>query len=392
MSTFSKLIILDHEPFSERKRSHYFIDSFIHEGIVLEYWCLANVLSYSKDIIYSYGLQDDCVVTFEHFSDLLSELQKLDACQTALIVECWFDITTVKIFKIIKEKGLVWVKIDYYCNPTNYLNPITSIYKRFFKQRKKIFSKILNYLKIRLYKKQLLDQPDILFLTGSNRANISVAKKTVSLHYFDIEEYKDKIRKPRILDFKYIVFLDIMLVDHPDSQRIGYEEVIPRTLYFSLLNQFFSALEEKTGLPVVIASHPKANYTDEFGHRLCIKNKTAELSIASEMVVTHGSLSISYALLAEKPLVYVYFEKLFKANEELKLVMYRMYKACRMLGTPMVNMETSNFDFKIPVPSKELYKNFLDLLYRSPISAQPKNFEVLLGELNNMFHKGDNAL
>src|SRR5690606_16034895 len=97
-----------------------------------------------------------------------------------------------------------------------------------------------------------------------------------------------------------IVFLDIMLVDHPDSQRIGNNAVVPRELYFSQLNRFFDQVEKKTGLPVVIASHPKADYTTEFEHRLCIKNKTAELSIGAELILTHGSLSISYALLAEK--------------------------------------------------------------------------------------------
>lgn len=378
MKTLKKVIILDHEPYSERKREHYFIPLFQLNDVEVEYWSLHRVLKYSKDIVYSYNDHtEEYLINFDSYDEFLERLLSVDPVDTLLIIECWFNISTIEIFEIILKLGFFWIRIDYYFNPTTYLNPEVSFLGKIFKKRK--VYKVIESLKLRFLKKGVLNKPNILFLTGENRLGVADAQETVSLNYFDIEVYEKIKDEPKLLNYEYILFLDIMLVNHPDSQRIGYREVLHADTYFNKLNVFFGLLEVKYGMPVVIASHPKANYTNEFGDRKCIKNKTAELSIGADLIITHGSLSISYALLAQKKILYFYFESWGSGNAELRLLMSRMYKACEMLSVDNICVENvTKDDLRVSSPSVSKYENFLNLLYKSKNTDMTSNFELLM--------------
>ena len=51
------------------------------------------------------------------------------------------------------------------------------------------------------------------------------------------------------------------------------------------MRRYFDYLEEKYGMPVVIAAHPKSDYSGgEFGNRSIIKYKTDDLVFNARMV------------------------------------------------------------------------------------------------------------
>jgi hypothetical protein len=113
---------------------------------------------------------------------------------------------------------------------------------------------------------------------------------------------------------KYALFLDENIFFHPDN--IQWNEYYRKNLfdyyrpiYFRILNNFFDQLEEKLGSEVIIAGHPKGPADSISGNfynkRKIIKNKTQELVCGSRLVLTHSSMSVSYAMFAKKPIAFL---------------------------------------------------------------------------------------
>jgi hypothetical protein len=112
----------------------------------------------------------------------------------------------------------------------------------------------------------------------------------------------------------FAVFLDENIFFHPDN--IHWNKYYHRNLfdyyhpvYFRILNNFFDQLEEKLGFDVIIAGHPKVTADsinkNFYNKRKIIKNKTQELVCGSKLVLTHSSMSVSYAMFAKKPIVFL---------------------------------------------------------------------------------------
>lgn len=336
-----RVIILDHEPFHERKINHYFINDFLSQGYEVEYWALCDILPYMKRAKFQYRGESDFVKYIVSMNDLFSRLELLDPNGDLLIVEVWFLFNTRNIFRRIKSKGLKWIKIDYYLNPTKSLESPSSLMSKFKGLDLNIFfNKVINWGFSRLLKQEYAI-PDIFYLTGQSHQYAPIAREVVALDYFDVLEYKKRKADPPLLQYSYIVFLDIMLLDHPDIIMLGKKNVISKSAYYISINEVFDKIEKCTGLPVIIASHPKATYKDEFGKRLVIANKTAELVIHSNMILTHGSLSISYALLSKKPIVYLYLERYFMHDEFLKSIYEGMLRGKTHFGAAVIS---ENFD------------------------------------------------
>lgn len=377
-----KIVILDHEPYSSVKKSNYFIDEFRATGTEIEYWSLVDMLPYTKILNYNYREHGEGIRYIKNKQSLLADLKKLDYKNVAVIVEFWFTPFTLSIFKTLRNKQIRWAKIDYYLNPTIALEPEKS-----FKQRiaeldlgnltRKISTFIFSYL----YGKSGLQTPDLLLVTGRNKNRLPASGKTVSIDYFDVLKYNEIKDSAPVLDFKYLVFLDTMLFDHPDILMYGYKQELDKNDYFTSLNKYFAKIESETGYKVVIASHPKASYSDEFEGRRCIKGLTAELVNYSEGVLTHGSLSISFALLARKPIVYIYSSELFVNNEFLVFTLNNMTNASSILNAPLIDIAKAgqvNFDSKVSVGN---YDSYLDAYYKKDKLDLRNNFQIISDSL-----------
>ncbi|MDM8177219.1 hypothetical protein QT327_23190 [Olivibacter sp. 47] len=149
---------------------------------------------------------------------------------------------------------------------------------------------------------------------------------------------------------------------------------------------FFDNIERLYNKPIIIASHPKANYNNEYGNRIVIKEATARLVKDSDLVITHGSLSISYALLAQKPLLYVYFEEMLK-TETLRGYYRRMEKACEKLGAGLYNIDSEFNLLNVPKVDNRRYRAFLEEVYVKSSSDRRSNFEIILDNLLSLLNE-----
>ncbi len=381
-----KIIILEHEPFQKRKIDHYFIDKFTNDGFVIEYWGLHKIVSYLNEANYGYEEYEDFVEYFHNMDDLLLKLSHQDIDKTILIVELWYTIQTKNIFKLIHDKNIKWVKIDYYINPSKALSACISRIEKI-----KLAAKNRNLVDkaLQVFKNKFLpltyNTPNIFFHTGTNTKFLPNSKKYVSLDYYDITTYENLVFESN-LDFKYIVFLDIMLVDHPDIARSGYWDILDKEIYYFKLNKIFEFIEKELGLPIVIASHPKANYSDEFGERLLINNQTAQLVKFSEMVLTHGSLSVCYALLSNKKIAYIDIQDLFNENLFLRNIQESLRHSSSVLNSIVIDENTNSGTLNGNVDT-ETYEKFIIDYFRKNSDNNLENFDIIKQSIFNVMNE-----
>lgn len=387
-----KLIIIDHEPYAPNKNNSYCINNFVADGTEVEYWEVNQALPYSKHLTYKNSVDSSIVRRFTTISSILREIKKQNAAHTVFIVEVWYRYATAPLFKLLSKK-YKWVKIDYYINPIKVL-AAPPLQKNLFSRFK---SEIKN-LGIRTVAKKLAGRvhllidshryntPDILFLTGQQLESQIKARTIIGLDYFDVLQYEE-LKRTAKQQGNYIVFLDIMLCDHPDIARLGYDNTVIKEEYFRLLNKYFTRLEAQWKMPVVIAAHPKAAYTNEFENRKILSDRSAELVSNATFVLTHGSLSVSYALLAHKKIFYLTAGTLFQKNEFLKDLDRRMDIGCKVFDTIKIDMEEEppvNMNLEI---DSTTYDNHVNRYFRKH-DRYLSNYEVLNNAFSNLINGG----
>ncbi len=173
------------------------------------------------------------------------------------------------------------------------------------------FKKILIHLFYRLPFWLLRVQPaTIIMVMGGGEFDLSmypISERTdmLRVHYFDYDIYLEEMKKDCTIEEDSCIFIDNYLPFHSDFQS---QSLITSDKYYSLLINLFDYIENRCGVKVIIAAHPRANYEtcpDCFGKRKIIKGRTAELIRKSKFVVLHDSASISFAVLFKKPALFI---------------------------------------------------------------------------------------
>jgi len=127
-------------------------------------------------------------------------------------------------------------------------------------------------------------------------------------HSFDYDVYLNELQRPSEAPAApTAVFLDECIPNHPDYAQIGIPAPCRDEEYYPPLGRFFDWVEKNHGLKVVIAAHPRSDYGESrpFGNRPVVKGKTAELVRTCQCVMSHASTSVNFAVLFNKPLVFL---------------------------------------------------------------------------------------
>ena len=136
------------------------------------------------------------------------------------------------------------------------------------------------------------------------------ADHVIPIHSYDYDLYLDKRMNNNCNLDSYsniCVFLDVAATHHIDNAFCDLENA-DEHYYYKTMNVLFNWIEEKTRLKVVIAAHPRSNYSkhDEcFGGRSIIYGKTIELVRKCKFVLSHYSSSINYAVIYKKPAIFL---------------------------------------------------------------------------------------
>lgn len=373
-----ELVILHHEPQTKTVRHNFFMDGLqakdftilycdIHPLVIGDMDICDQEVSSSYVTVFSYDQIKQIIAAHRNAVFILA----FDANLKSLPILRYltrYDCRTIRIGihtainlsfgeKLISIRSYGWNKVPVFLMMT---------WRRLLFACRTVFSP--------------LKTVDIFFYCGENSRRLNSGQHMVAINSFDYEDARQLQRQPNLPDFgsgRFAVFLDQYYPYHPDVKIDGGKAPTP-ALYFNALNCFFDRIEQELGLEVIIAAHPKAMYRNhEFGARKLYKYRTAELVKASDLVIAHDSMAISFAILYRRPLYLCYTSEFLKMG---RTTMSLMRKNAKQLGCPLIPLD-DEYELALPLVNERTYAEYQYSYLTSEESESRFNIDIIADAL-----------
>ncbi|MES2770828.1 MAG: hypothetical protein V4623_02450 [Pseudomonadota bacterium] len=378
-----RVVYLSCIPLSAKVARDWYIDHLLDSGVDLQFWDITQLL---RGKVNEHHQQQAAYVRELDALPLLEQaiIAYRDAVFVLLVPKTWQFKSVFRLLSrhLCKTAIVKWGAMPSYApsSRNTVLHLLRSPYLLLSKIKNRCHAFLLNSPRYgRRY--------DLVFAAGQVMlAQSGAAAKTVAIGLCDYDQYTLACSSERLVASRYAVFLDIYLPYQSDLPLVGMQAVNPAT-YFAALHRFFSLIESRYGLEVVIATHPKARYLDnEYRGRKLIHGKTPELVKDAELVLCHASTSVSYAVLNRKPLWLIYTDEMARLYEQNFMRQIRNLAA--YLKTPLLNATQAEQNDLPPLepPNEEAYANYQRDFIVTPDVTGGQSKEIFLRALRALAH------
>lgn len=288
---------------------------------------------YSKQIY-----QCDEYIPISNKEDFLNSISEINS--PIVIDRMQIDRKTHWVRSELKKKQSFFVDLSLNKAPEkkkDILSRINMLFSSLHKP-KELFYKIFKFIEKNYYNsKKFL--PDLIICGGLDALNKSNLKMKIHAHSMDYDHYLEIKKKNISNHLSYAVFLDEDMVSHTDYILNNVKSPDNKDSYYSLLVKYLKKFEKELNLPVHIAIHPKVSKNNLINLPNLLKGikysvgNTAELVKNSSVVLLHCSNSVSFAVLFEKPTVFLTSNKLKKS-----WVGSRIENFSNLIGGRLINM------------------------------------------------------
>jgi len=305
------IIFLIPTPLTQRDFNRYGVKRLQNRGFeiwFLDFTELLNPEIVARDLVRPFPYKQ--TVTIKSSADFERFFDERSGDDLIIIDLSGKTITCPFMDKYIREKKIAYAVFCANSIPrTKYLTqgfPLIS--KEFWHRvigvlKRKIFDRVGTVVPQWIFAGGKCDQKSLPIINGKT--------KIIWAHALDYDLYLDyeQNRKEILVTRPYAVFLDECFPFHPDFSLRGCRRMPFKwpEEYYSELNDFFSVLEAKLKMPVVIAAHPRTpeGTPDMFRGRQVFQGKTIDLVAHADGVLCHGSTSINFAVLYKKPIIFL---------------------------------------------------------------------------------------
>lgn len=372
-----KIIFISNNPITVKIKELFHLAVFEENGFELECWDLSPFV----DIELS-NLPDKLslpnIFTISSFSHMEQKVLQNNPDNTVFLSGLDDNYTYRKIFKLLKKQNFIITTIFPYAGMQTFHYTLIHKIKRAFSSN--IFKKISGLVKnsyYSFYKKIYHIDLTTYFFSSAQPCSVAINHPDYE-HFIKIKAADTSIQKEA-----YIVFLDTYMPLHPDLVTFNALKYVRPKNYQAAMCNFFEKLEQKFNAEVIIAAHPKARYDNfEFGKRKIIKYKTAELVKNAELVVSHMSNSTAYALLFDKPVIFITTNEVNSIPKfAFKLHCYVQQLNKRIYNIDQCSIQQMDFS-KI---NDENRKKYLYSYLTSPETENISNKDILVAEYSKIF-------
>lgn len=177
----------------------------------------------------------------------------------------------------------------------------------------------------------------------------------------------------------YIIFLDEYLPFHSDYLHMGVPVPCKPEEYYPPLVDFFQTIESALNSKVVIAAHPRSSYEDHldyFGGRKVLRGMTSKLVKQCKCVIAHGSTALNFAVLYEKPALFVTLNILQNYKHDQLGKFYELM--ANTLGKELINLdEPRNIDWQAELEiDHAAYRMYHDSYIKSPLAPEKPCWQI----------------
>ncbi|AVQ26775.1 hypothetical protein C4N20_01300 [Fusobacterium ulcerans] len=329
-----KIIVVGLLPLNEAYKKRLFMYEFEKNKIEYEYWSLYYIFYKNEPVIYNRIIQKNEKI-FKTKIELLNEIDKI-SIDSIFVKEGGIEKEIIDFYLKVFQKKIKIIFLKWGCTPQ-----IDG--KDLLKKRLK---KLLNIKKVILHIRFLLKCQKLNWLSKYNEKNIKILyagikfkdgilknKKIekIAVMSEDLENYLkiNDIEKEE----NQIVFLDQDLPNHPDFDILG-EKKINSKKYYKQLNNFFDYIEKIFSAKIIIAAHPKSNYSLEtFNGRKIVKNQTATEIKKSKLILASYSTTIGLGTIENKAII------LIENNDFSEFMKSKVKKIAEVLDIIIINMD-----------------------------------------------------
>lgn len=393
----NKIVFFRYLPLTKKIVEDFCMADLAISGYSIEYWDITSLFFLDKNNVEEYRPDDSEVIKIRHIVNRRELKHLIKINRDALFISLMtFDYRLLFIFRYFKVYKCKTAVFAFWPMPIGSGETKKETIKRIrsydFKRLCFSFSNrvllptALHFRYINYYTYCFRGGEEGLKGIGFSNERCLKNLKMYEVNYWDYDKF---IKRELVVSREpYIVFLDEYYPFHPDALMFG-GSTVNADRYYDDMNNFFSAIEEFYGMPVVVAAHPKALKYKEHNYyngRKVILNKTLELVSKSSLVLAHDSLSISFAIMCMKPLLFVNSHEIEKhlPNNYLEIIHFSKY-----MQSPMVladNIDKSLFPRKLELNDGivDLYRKMIEK-YMSLVNPCQKNMMLLLGYLDEIF-------
>jgi hypothetical protein len=388
-----RVIYLISEPFTKTYYNRYGIGTLLENGFSVEVWDLERLVN--KDAGKG-GYKPQDIMEWEHVTVLkdkreaLRRIRELKA-DTFIIPLMGYCIKSYDIYKAISDSDSSYAVLmtDTVPFPVKQRKQYLGYYLK--KIRSMTVKKIVNgsYIISTLFRRLNFLWPKIkpprYMIAGGERSGGFFPKagkntEIIWTHNMDYDVYLEEIKTPRT-ELKIAVFIDEFYPFHPDFAYIGIKPPVKADTYYPQLCRFFRRVEKELGLKVVIAAHPRSDYEkrpDCFEGRECIRGKTMELVRESRAVLAHNSTALDYAIMFNKPVIFLSSAELEKSY----LGLYIKNTAECFGKKPIFMDECDNIELKEEVAvSKDHYNRYRQAYIKTDNSEEIPAWQIVANKL-----------
>lgn len=372
-----KIVIIDQEPYTTRRKELFFISEFIEFGYSVEVWDVSEYVfgtKYSNESI-------EYVKKIQNYKQLEKLFEVQDYNNTVFWVECINNWNTRKLYNALSKYNCKTLRVDLFANSA-LKEPLLFKLKRIYASsystliEGKIYSLMYSF-----YRKINNIKGFDCYLSSS-----ALVDRTGKINHPDYEKFINSLNEPPIINSKYFVFIDTYFPFHPDLIYYYKCKNLPDgKKYHKSLRNYFDYIESKFKIPVVIAAHPKAKYQgNEFGTRRVIYGQTDNLVINSQGVIQHASNSISYVILKNIPITLITtqdYENVSHLSSRLKLL-------ASLLRHPVYNIDSVGYDKIQFAPfSDDVISDYVYTYLTSLETKSKRNIEIIQRHIDALLNK-----
>jgi hypothetical protein len=349
-----KIIYITSHSFSESQKERYGMEYFLDENIEIEVLDITKYV-YSNINIPIQKLDDISIYSIDNKEEFIKYITKQNNSNTFFINFAGeSNCVILNLLEYLYKTKMIFSTINFGEVPLteSFLRKISNVN----------ISKVIKKIKLKICKKKSKRRIKYPFFISTNKTPNTnfLYKKHIHIHTFDYDLYLNSFKKnKKILNTKYAVFLDINLMFHPDIKllNIQFKINVDSEEYYKNLDKIFSTIEKKYNLEIVFALHPSfdlLNIKFLYGRKFYL-GKTVELVKDSKFCLTHGSTSINFSVLFNKPILFINTKEI-KAQADL---LNYLNESANILGSDIIDGEKEIQDINIKDIDMQKYEDYI---------------------------------
>jgi hypothetical protein len=376
--SIKKIIIITIYPFNQRDFDRFGIEILRRNSFNVEIWDISSCLNkVCKDKLgknCTHYAQD--IRIFKEKAEIVNAISLLD---NHCIINCFveYSLRTFFIYRAISKYHIRYCVLGMvsFPNPTpiqtHRVERAISILKKGSSLKiHEIIQHILNKILLDFYFVFGIEPASIILLAGEKSSGKPVhpVNETTSRLWTHMLDYDIFLKQKNEHDESFKnkgVFLDQYLPRHPDFINLGISFSFSPDDYYPKLCNFFKKLEKKIDSDIVIAAHPRSDYgdsTDCFCGRSIIKGKTDLIVKEALFVIAHTSTAINFAVLYNKPIIFITTTELQKMISGKNLTGLYIQAIASELGKKPIDIDNISHvkcddEMKINEDAYRRYKN-----------------------------------